>query len=91
MCSDGSKNNRIPIIMEGETIFHGDGAFPAILGPLDFFYPEGRMMEIGKKQRQFFFECLLNLYGEGFVLFLKPAREAVSGYFSSHFTPSSTD
>ena len=90
MCSDGSKNSQIPLIMEGETIFHGDGSFPSILNALDLFNPQGGVKHILDEKRQFFFEGIADLVRQGFILFFEPFAEPVSFYSSNHFRPSST-
>ena len=89
MRSDGSKNGNIFIKMESESVFHGNGTFPSILNPFDFFHPEGWMKHILKEQRQFLIECLPDFMGQAFVLFLELIAETESAYLSNHLKPSS--
>jgi len=89
MSPNGSENNRIFVKMKGETVLHGDGAFPSILNSLDFLNPERWVVHVAKKQRKLFFERLSDLLRQSFVLFLKPIAEAIPFYLSNHSKPSS--
>jgi len=46
MCSDSAEDNCISLEMECKAVFHSYGAFPYVLGPLDFFDPERWMKGI---------------------------------------------
>jgi hypothetical protein len=38
--ADGSEDDDIVVKVKGETVFHGDGTFPAVFNALQLFDPE---------------------------------------------------